>query len=99
VDDHEAQLLREQLLHMLDNLDARLAALDARYRSDRALSEERLTGIEQDLSALQTTLADHEQRLRATGEGVTQLKVWCGLGSGGSGLLALAAALRAFFGG
>jgi hypothetical protein len=51
------------------------------------------------LDRLEKESDDHEQRLRAATDGVTQFKVWSGLAAGGSGIVSLIAFLRAFLGG
>lgn len=88
----EAELIAEKLGRTIDLLRAEINALRAAQVHDRELIDRRL-------SYLESQASDHEQRLRITGDGVTQFKVWSGLTSGGSGLLSLAAFLRTFFGG
>jgi hypothetical protein len=48
---------------------------------------------------LEERAGDHETRIRAATDGVTQFKMWAGFASGGSGIVSLIALLRAFFGG
>jgi len=48
---------------------------------------------------LEEASKDHEARLRAATEGVTQFKVWSGLAAGGSSIMAIIAFIRAFTGG
>lgn len=91
MDENEAALLAEQVKHTLDLLRAEIGALQTRQACDRLMAEHRL-------EALETLAHDHEQRLRAASDGVVQFKVWSTLGSGGSGLLALAALIRSFLG-
>jgi hypothetical protein len=47
------------------------------------------------LDALEKLAVDHESRLRAATDGVTQFKVWSGLAAGGSGLMSLVALAQA----
>ena len=51
------------------------------------------------LATLEKQADDHELRLRAASEGVTQFKVWSGLTAGGSGLVSLIALIKTFWGG
>ena len=76
--------------HALDLLRAELDALRALHSHDRELANHRIT-------ALEAAVRDHELRIRADTDGVTQFKMWAGLASGTSGLMALAALLRSFF--
>lgn len=92
MNEDQAALLAEQMRRALDLMKAELNALKAQQAHDRELVRHRL-------SALEGRADDHELRLRSATDGVTQFKMWAGLASGGSGLMALAALIRAFFGG
>lgn len=87
----QAALFAEQMRHALDLLRAELDALHALHTHDRELTNHRI-------SALEAVARDHETRIRADTDGVTQFKMWAGLASGGSGVMALAALIRSFFG-
>ena len=91
MDENEAALIAEQVKHALDLLRAEIGALESQQTCDRLMMDHRL-------AALEALARDHEERLRDATDGVVQFKVWSTLGSGGSGLLALAALVRSFFG-
>lgn len=90
--DPELELITEQLRHTLDLLKAELDALNRQALHDREMAIHRITQLEENQR-------DHEARLRALQDGVTSFKVWSGLASGGSSLVALIALLRAILGG
>ena len=85
-------LLTEQLRHAIHLLQAQLRSLEAQMVHQQALNHQRLTILEEQIR-------DHEARIRAATEGVTQFKLFSGLTSGGSGLMSLVALLKAFLGG
>lgn len=85
-------LLTEQLRHANNLLQAQLKGLEARMTHQQAMNHQRLAILEEQIR-------DHETRLRAATEGVTQFKLFSGLASGGSGLMSLVAILKAFLGG
>lgn len=89
--DNRMDKLENDLRRQRDALDARFSRLDNELQHQRELLTSRLDG-------LQKSLDDHEQRLRDATEGVTQFKLFAGLASGGSGLVALVALLRSFLG-
>ena len=88
----QAALFAEQMRHALDLLRAEVDALRGLHRHDMDMCSHRL-------GSLETAVRDHELRIRADTDGVTQFKMWAGLASGGSGLMALAALIRSFLGG
>ncbi len=92
MNEEQAALVAEQLRHAVDLLRADIQALRQDLQHERELSSYRL-------AALEEQARDHETRLRSATDGVTAFKVWSGLLAGGSGLMSLAAVLRAFFGG
>ena len=92
MDEHTAALLTEQLRHANALLQARIRTLEARLAHTQAMHDQRL-------ALLEAQVRDHDTRLRAATEGVTQFKLFAGLASGGSGLMSLAAILKAFLGG
>jgi hypothetical protein len=91
MDETEIALIAEQMRHAHSLLRAEVAALQAGLDHQRELSANRL-------EALERITADHETRLRAATDGVTQFKMWSGLTNGGSSLLAIVAFIKAFFG-
>lgn len=90
--DLETALLKEQFTHMLDLMQGKLTQLEEQQKHDREFNAHRLDQLEEDTK-------DHETRLRSNTEGVTQFKLFSGLASGGSGILAVIALLKAFLGG
>ena len=85
-------LLTEQLQHAMHLLEAQIRTLDARMAHQQAMNHQRLLLLEEQIR-------DHETRIRAATEGVTQFKLFSGIASGGSGLMSLVAMLKAFLGG
>ena len=92
MDDRETALLSEQIKHALDLIKADLESLQVQMNHQDEMGSHRLKKLEE-------TANDHETRLRAVSDGVTQFKVWTGLVSGSAGLAALTALLKAFLGG
>jgi len=92
MDEKTAALLTEQLRHANHLLQSQVKILETRLAHTQTLNSQRL-------AILESQVRDHETRLRAATEGVTQFKLFAGLASGGSGLMSLAAILKAFFGG
>lgn len=90
--DETTALLTEQLRHANHLLQAQIKTLEARLAHQQALNHQRLVILEEQIR-------DHEERIRAATEGVTQFKLFSGLTSGGSSLMALVALLKAFLGG
>jgi len=88
----EADLIAEQLRHTIDLLHAELSAVKARAQHDRELLIHRIAELEK-------AREDHESRIRSMQDGVTSFKVWSGLASGGSSVVAIAALVRAVLGG
>jgi uncharacterized coiled-coil protein SlyX len=89
VDDKSA-LVAEQLRHLVDLQQAKIDALSADLKHYRELTDRRLGGLEGDA-------ADHEQRLRSVNDVVVQFKLYSGLASGGSSIMAIVALIKAFF--
>ena len=92
MEDRTSALLTEQLRHATHLLSAQIQSLEAKVVHQNALAQQRLTLLEEQMR-------DHEIRLRAATEGVTQFKLFSGLASGGSGLMSLVAIIKAFLGG
>lgn len=86
-----AELIAERLQRAVDLMTARMDRIEAEaaHRSEM---------VEIRLAALERCRDDHETRLRAVSDGVTQFKVWSGLTSGGSALMAAAAFIRTILG-
>jgi hypothetical protein len=85
------ELLTEKLSHTIDLLRSDNQALRKELEHQKELFEHRVARLERDAG-------DHELRLRAATEGVTQFKQWSGLAAGGSSVISLVALIKAFFG-
>jgi hypothetical protein len=92
MNEDQAALFSQQMQHALDLMRADIDAIKAVQNHDRTMNAHRLTMLEERSN-------DHETRLRAATDGVTQFKMWAGFASGGSGIVSLIALIRAFFGG
>lgn len=90
--DPQSALIAEQLRHAIDLLRADIEQLASAQRHADQLASQRLSSLEE-------SMRDHESRIRLVTDGVTQFKVWSGLASGSSSLIALLAFLRTFTGG
>jgi hypothetical protein len=88
----DAELVAEQLRHIIDNLKADLRFVQAEQQHQKELSEARL-------KTLESASSDHEARIRSLQDGVTSFKSWQSFISGGSGIAALAALIKSFLGG
>ena len=84
--------IEEQLKHIVDVNDAKLDRIDLNQVYLKEF-------IEHWLKYLEKQSDDHETRIRATTEGVTQFKVRSGLTTAGSGILSITTLLKSFFGG
>jgi hypothetical protein len=84
--------LAAELRHMIDLLKVEVKKLETELEHSKELSEHRLKQLEK-------CTEDHETRIRAATDGVTQFKVWSGLASGGSSVMSIIAFVKAFFGG
>lgn len=87
MDEIQAALIAEQMKHALDLMRADIDTLRVQQAHNQKMTDHRLTLAEKNL-------LDHETRLRANTDGVTQFKLW----SGTSGLIAFAALVKSFFG-
>jgi hypothetical protein len=92
MNDDQAALFSQQMQHALDLMRADIDAMKAVQSHDRTMNAHRLAMLEERAN-------DHEMRIRAATDGVTQFKMWAGFASGGSGIVSLIALLRAFLGG
>jgi len=81
----------------MNEQEIQLLAEQLKRTIDRLRADQRL--VSQRIEVLEKAATDHEARLRSVTDGVTQFKVWSGVTSGGSGLMALLAFLRSFVGG
>ena len=59
---------------------------------------ERIESLRCEIASIRSILTDHELRLRAATDGVTQFKTWSGLAGGGSLMMSAAALIRSLFG-
>ena len=84
-------LVAEQIRHLLDLKEAEVNAVKADLVHYRELTDRRLDDLEKDRE-------DHEQRIRDLRDGMTQFKMFAGLASGGSTIMAVIALIKAFFG-
>jgi hypothetical protein len=88
----ETALIAEQISHALDLMKADLSAIKAEADHRQEFNTFRL-------KALEDQGHDHETRIRSAHDGVVQFKLFSGLASGGSSILATVALIKAFFGG
>jgi len=95
----QPNLLTEQILHLNDNLNAKLKLLEELINHMDSRQNERIESLRCDIKDLRTILTDHELRLRSATDGVTQFKTWSGLSGGGSLIISAAALIRSIFGG
>ena len=84
-------LVVEQVRHIIDLKDAEIAAVKAELGHYREMTDRRLNDLEKGRD-------DHEQRIRSVTDGVTQFKMFAGLASGGSSIVAIIALIKTFFG-
>jgi phage shock protein A len=96
--DQAVRVLVEQLGRFQDRITARIERVEEALKSHTELEAERVAGLRQELKTLRESVGDHELRIRATTDGVTQFKTWTGLASGGSSVLAVISFVKAFFG-
>jgi len=89
MDETQAALIAEQLRHANSLLQAQINAVEAELKHHRELTDQRL-------KILETHSQDHETRIRAATDGVTQFKLWSGLANAGSSLFSLIAFVKAF---
>ena len=88
----QVNFLGAQFVHLMDVTDAKLDRIELNQEHLKELIEHRLHYLEKQGE-------DHEARLRAATEGVTQFKVRSGLTSAGSGILSILAFLKSYLGG
>ena len=85
-----AQLIAEQLKHAVNLLKADIEAMRQTQDHQKAFTDHRLRTLEEQYR-------DHEQRIRAATDGVTQFKVWSGLAAGGSWIVSVFALIKSWF--
>jgi len=106
----DADLIAEQLRHTIDLLRAESKERELALESEIALLKAELRRVEDGqkhlvemtdtrVRRLEGQTEDHENRIRAATDGVTQFKVWSGLISGGSSLVSVVALVKAWLGG
>ena len=88
----QVSLLGEQFKHIVDVMDAKLDRIELNQIHLKEMINHRLNYLEKQGE-------DHEARIRAATEGVTQFKVRSGLTSAGSGILSILAIVKSFLGG
>lgn len=91
-----ARLLTEQLARFRDRIESSLTALDMEQKHQKEINDLQTRLYEGQIADLKKQVEDHETRLRAATDGVTQFKTWSGIVSGGSLVAAVAAFLKAF---
>ena len=94
VDDQDlsGQLVAAKLHHTIDLIRNEIEATKALQDHYKQFTDHRLKQLEDEVK-------DHEQRLRAATDGVTQFKMWSSLANGGTGLLSVIALVKSFLGG
>lgn len=97
MDEPQIELITVQLNRLSEQLCGRLVMLEQKVDHLNALEKGKWDNLRAVLDDLRRITADHELRLRALQEGVTGLKTWSGLASGGSSIMSLVALARAFF--
>ncbi len=85
-------LVAEKLLRVVDLLKADIEKINLENDHECALLEHRIIGLE-------TSLSDHEGRIRVMQSGVMSFKVWSGFSSICAVILSLLALFRAVIGG
>jgi hypothetical protein len=96
MDSAEVKLLTEQLGRMVDSINARLNTIEVELKHQQELDTEKINAIRKDLTALNKITDDHETRLRSATDGVTQFKVWSGLG-GFSSIFSILSVVKSLF--
>jgi hypothetical protein len=89
-EDLEAQLVAAKLAHTIDLLRNEIDGVKNLQEHYREFTDHRLKQLEDDVK-------DHETRIRAATDGVTQFKTFHTLASGGSGFMSLLALIKSFF--
>lgn len=99
MEEGDGKVIAEQLGRLADRIDARMQALETALKAHETLESERSANFKENVGELRKVAEDHESRIRTIGEATTRGQVVWGLASGGSGLAAILALLKAFLGG
>jgi len=91
-----ASLLSEQLGRFKDRIESSLTVLETEQMHQKEINELQKQLYQGQIDDLKKQVADHETRIRAATDGVTQFKTWSGIMAGGSFVAAVAAFLKAF---
>ena len=70
MDDLQAQLIAEQFNRLKDNIEARFHKIERQQSHDVAINAEKLTQLQHQLTQIQKTLDDHENRIRTVDDAV-----------------------------
>jgi hypothetical protein len=90
MDEVQVNLIAEQLKGAITVLKAEIAKTNTEVMHQKEFSDHRLKQLEM-------SVADHEARIRAATDGVTQFKVFSGLATGGSWIVSAFALMRTWF--
>jgi hypothetical protein len=88
--DLQGQVVAAKLTHAIDLIRGEIETVRALQEHYKEFTDHRLKSLEDDVR-------DHEQRIRAATDGVTQFKTFHTLASGGSSFMSLLALLKSFF--
>ena len=97
--EEQALFIGDQFKHMVDVMDAKLDRIELNQIHLKEMTPNKRGQVNHRLNYLEKQVEDHEARLRAATEGVTQFKVRSGLTSDGSGILSILAFLKSYLGG
>ena len=89
-EDLSGQLVAAKLQHTIDLIRNEIEAVKTLQLHYKEFTDHRLSQLEDEVK-------DHEQRLRAATDGVTQFKTFHTLASGGSSFLSFLALIKSFF--
>lgn len=90
MDETQVNLIAEQLKGAITVLKAEIAKTNTEVMHQKEFTDHRLKQLE-------ANVADHESRIRAATDGVTQFKVFSGLATGGSWIVSAFALMRTWF--
>ena len=93
---HMTELLTEQLGRFKDHIESNLDTLEMEQQHQKEINDLQNRLYEGQIADLKKQVEDHEARIRAATDGVTQFKTWSTLISGGSLVASIAAILKAF---
>jgi len=99
MDDLQIDLLNSQINRLKDSIEARFQRIETNLNHHSTLEAEKLNQVKNDLSALKTTINDHESRIRIVDDSVISNKTTTTLIQAGQAALSLiAAAIAAWLG-